>query len=51
MTWIFLIWLIAILAPLSADLFLYQRETLGFDLQRMSQGLRQLVLEGCRKRE
>ncbi|MBE7550338.1 MAG: TetR/AcrR family transcriptional regulator [Anaerolineales bacterium] len=41
----------AILAPLSADLFLYQRETLGFDLQRMSQGLRQLVLEGCRKRE
>jgi AcrR family transcriptional regulator len=41
----------AILAPLSADLFLYQRETLGFDLPRMSQGLRQLVLEGCRKRE
>jgi AcrR family transcriptional regulator len=40
----------AILAPLSADLFLYQREIRGFDLARISQGLRQLVLEGCRKR-
>lgn len=41
----------AILAPLSADLFLYQRETLGFELARISRGLRQLVLEGCRKHE
>lgn len=40
----------AILAPLSADLFLYQREVLAFDLDRISQGLRQLVLDGCRKR-
>lgn len=41
----------AILAPLSADLFLYQREALRFDLKRISRGLRQLVLEGCRKRQ
>lgn len=41
----------AILAPLSADLFLYQRETRGFDLERISHGLRRLVLAGCRKRE
>jgi AcrR family transcriptional regulator len=40
----------AILAPLSADLFLYQRETLGFELARISRGVRQLMLEGCRKR-
>jgi AcrR family transcriptional regulator len=40
----------AILAPLSADLFLYQRETLDFDLERISQGFRKLVMEGCKKR-
>jgi hypothetical protein len=39
-----------ILAPLAADLFIYQREVLGFDLAWISQGWRRLVLEGCRHR-
>lgn len=38
----------AILAPLDADLFIYQREVLDFDVERISQGLRRLVLDGCR---
>lgn len=38
----------AILAPLNADLFMYQRETLGFEVERISQGVRRLVLGGCR---
>lgn len=37
----------AILAPLAADLFMYQREVLGFDMARIGQGLRRLVLRGC----
>jgi len=39
----------AVLAPLKADLFMYQREVLGFELDRISRGLRRLVLDGCRQ--
>ena len=37
----------AILAPLSADLFIYQREVQGFTVERISRGVRRLALHGC----
>lgn len=39
----------AVLAPLNAELFIYQREVLGFATERISRGVRRLVLSGCQE--